>query len=885
MIRVENGKCVRELARKSLKADRTRNLAAIFAIALTALLFTAMFTIIFSINSSFQESNFRMAGGYGHGTFKGLTEEQFDELKVHPAIREYGLHRFLAGATDECFAKTSVEVHCYDANAAKWSYCVPSTGRLPAEGTNEAAADLTVLRALGCKPILGTEFTLTLRIDGKDTPETFTLSGWWEADPVAPAHIVVIPESRVDGVLHSMGCEAPYTLPDEAGKWRLEVMLRSSRHIAADMTGILADHGYQSTEPAQENYVQIGVNWGYTGSQLSATGDVRTAAVLILVTAVILLTGFLVIYNVFRISVSADIRFYGLLKTIGATGRQIRRIIRLHALTLSAVGIPAGLALGWGVGSLLVPSVMRIFEFGSVQVLSAHPAVFLGAALFALATVLISCARPGRIAAKVSPVEAVRYTEGQNSAGAKERPARAVTPLSMAWANLGRSRSKTAITILSLALSVVLLTVTVFFSSGFDMDKYLRDRAVCDFIVARNEYFRSGTPGTGTLPEPIVNMLRAHPGAADGGMMLYKDGAVYEFAPEEHIARFWEARYPTFASSFRSAEVTDDGSYLLGAMLYGAEPFLLDRVKVLEGDIAKLREPGGRYVAAVCLTDDYGEPVTDSVWTHAGDTVRFRFGEDFALFDPATGQPYTEGAEAAEIRWVRRPARYTDETYEVAAVVTVPYTLTARKFSGDAFLMNAGTFLSHSELADTGPMLYAFNAEEGSYETLERFLSQFTQGAGAEYDYESRLSYRRDFESFRGMFLLLGGVLSFVVGLVGIVNFVNAVITGITSRRREFAVLQAVGMTGQQLNTMLMWEGLFYAVSSALSAILLCAISEPLLSGALEKAFWFFSGHFTLTPAVLALPVFLLLGAAIPPLVYRSVSRKTIVERLREADG
>ena len=65
------------------------------------------------------------------------------------------------------------------------------------------------------------------------------------------------------------------------------------------------------------------------------------------------------------------------------------------------------------------------------------------------------------------------------------------------------------------------------------------------------------------------------------------------------------------------------------------------------------------------------------------------------------------------------------------------------------------------------------------------------------------------------MFLLLGTVLSFIVGLVGIINFVNAVITGIVSRKRELAMLQAVGMTGQQLRAMLVWEGLFYALGSA----------------------------------------------------------------------
>ena len=81
MVRVKNSACVRRLALKSLRANRARNTAAVLAIALTSLLFTALFTITMSVNASFQESNFRMVGGYAHGSFKRLTPEQYDELK------------------------------------------------------------------------------------------------------------------------------------------------------------------------------------------------------------------------------------------------------------------------------------------------------------------------------------------------------------------------------------------------------------------------------------------------------------------------------------------------------------------------------------------------------------------------------------------------------------------------------------------------------------------------------------------------------------------------------------------------------------------------------------------------------------------------------------
>ena len=74
MLNVPNKKCIRRLSDRSLKAAKTRNIIAVIAIALTTVLFTSLFTIGASINYSFQQQNFRQAGGDMHATFKNLTE-------------------------------------------------------------------------------------------------------------------------------------------------------------------------------------------------------------------------------------------------------------------------------------------------------------------------------------------------------------------------------------------------------------------------------------------------------------------------------------------------------------------------------------------------------------------------------------------------------------------------------------------------------------------------------------------------------------------------------------------------------------------------------------------------------------------------------------------
>ena len=337
-MKVSNGKTIRRLGWRSMKAARTRNLIAVLAIALTTVLFTSLFTIAMSINDGFQQSNFRQVGGFSHGGFKYLTEEQFEELRDDPLIDQWGVRRFLGMPSEVPFNKSHVEVGYADANYAHWSFCDPVEGRLPEEGTDEAATDTAVLALLGIEPKLGAKFTLTFDVDGHTTTQTFTLSGWWEYDEAVVANQVLIPESRVDAILDEVGVTPPGS-SGMIGTWNLDVMLKSgSRHIEQDLEQILENHGYQN-ETAGDNYIDIGVNWGYTGAQLSDNLDPVVVIAIAAMLLLIIFTGYLIIYNVFQISVTNDIRFYGLLKTIGTTPRQLRRIIRIQALALSLAGI------------------------------------------------------------------------------------------------------------------------------------------------------------------------------------------------------------------------------------------------------------------------------------------------------------------------------------------------------------------------------------------------------------------------------------------------------------------------------------------------------------------------------------------------------------------
>lgn len=882
-MKVSNGSCIRRLSVRALLANRTRNIVAVLAIALTAVLFTSLFTIALSINEGIQQNNFRQAGGCSHGSFKYLTEEQCEELKTDPLIQAYGIRRFLGMPTAAPFNKSHVEIGYSDTNEARWGYCVPVEGRLPQEGTNEAATDTHVLELLGVEPEIGAEFTVTFEVDGRETTQTFTLCGWWEYDEAVVANHILIPESRLDTVLAEVGVTPPGS-DGMTGSWNLDVMLRhGARSIAADMEEILANHGYQS-ETAGENYISIGVNWGYTGAQLSDKLDPTVVAIIVGMLALILFTGYLIIYNVFQISVAGDIRFYGQLKTIGTTPRQLRRIIFIQALLLSSVGIPVGLLLGWFLGGVLTPVITARLD-GVTTVVSVSPLLFVGAAVFALATVLISCRRPRRLAGKVSPVEALRYTEGKALHRKEKRNRKGVSLLSMAWANLGRSRGKTFLTVLSLTLAVVLLTFTVTFAGGFDMDKYVSNFTASDFILADAGQFQTGGEVFNDemgVPAEVIDAVNAQGGITDSGCVYGKTAPAQEFVTEEYYRSMW-SRWNTpeqLDSMVAFMDRTADGLLADGVQLYGMEPFALDHLTVLEGDLSQLNDPEGNYIAAVYSTDDYGDPVMGSHWARLGDTVTIRYVEEFEYYDPATGEVYGSRENVPEnAAYAERAVKYREVKYTVAALVSVPSALSYRYYGRDEFVLGAETFIR-----DTGTdsvMYYAFDTTKASNAAMEAFLKDYTENVNPQFDYESKAIYAAEFESIRSMFLLLGGALSFIVGLVGVLNFFNAILTGITARRRELAVLQSIGMTTRQLRAMLALEGLLYTLGSALLALVLVLVTAPIVGPGLNGMFWFFTYHFTLWPIAVVLPLFAALGIGIPVVTCRITQRYSVVERLR----
>ncbi|HEX3011903.1 MAG TPA: ABC transporter permease, partial [Syntrophomonadaceae bacterium] len=181
-------------------------------------------------------------------------------------------------------------------------------------------------------------------------------------------------------------------------------------------------------------------------------------------------------------------------------------------------------------------------------------------------------------------------------------------------------------------------------------------------------------------------------------------------------------------------------------------------------------------------------------------------------------------------------------------------------------------------------MSYAFNVSQDKEKEMEKFLQSYTDSTEPVMNYTSKFTALNEFSGMRNTVVMIGGAISFIIGLIGILNFVNAILTSILTRRKEFAMLQSIGMTRKQLRRMLMFEGLYYVLGTCILSLVLGVIFSLLIVKSFCNLLWFFSYHFVIWPLLIVLPFLLVLGVVIPLVLYAMTDKQSIVERLREAE-
>ncbi len=843
------------LNRRTFRQNKGRNLVAVLAIILTTLMFTTLFVLSQSMSRNIIEMTFRQTGYDGQASFKSITEEQAAKIAAHPDVAETGYSMVVGIGQGKELSGRQVEIRFADESYAEHSFAKPVTGRMP-QVADEIALDNIVLDKLGIPHELGQRVTLEWIADFQEEENRvseFTLCGFWEGNESSYASMAWVSREFAEDVTEQLEAADPGAaeqVPDSriAGICMGQVNLYSDREIEKTMDRILEDTGLTDLE--------YGVNLAYDPDMN------RMALPMYLGMILVFVAGYLIIYNIFQISVTTDIQFYGKLKTLGMTARQLKRLIYGQAGRLCLLGIPVGMVLGYLLGMVLVPVWIQM-EDARVSV---SPLIFIGSAAFAGMTVLISCMRPARMAGKVSPMEALRYNDVQRGGRSVKRRSGSAGLPALAWSNLGRNRKRTVTVICSLTLGLTLMSAFYARNAAFDMEKYLEELMLSDFQMDQatsEEYMKGYDPYGDTLHPELIAQVEALEGL---------EGIGYEYSHETEIALSeqtianmqafytddvladWASYDPVGPQSIQ--EAVDEKS--AGAVVYGLDGIVLDaytaEAHVLAGSYDAEQFATGKYAiaAGLAMTKEEGQTLpTVSV----GDTVEIE-GQEYTIM--AVLDEFSVVTEGAKEGGAENKDRHYLE-----------------------FIVPMETF--RARWPQNTPRKIFFDVEDAHLDAAQEMLDRYSAETGENIPLTTRASkaaqYRRETRSSA----VMGNVVSIVIALVGVLNFINSMVTSIVSRRKEFAMIQSVGMTKPQLCKLLVWEGMDYAWITLLCTYVISSLAVGIgVRAMVEGGFTTF--RFTLLPLVICTPPLLLFAVLVPYLCFHNLEKDSLVERLRSTD-
>lgn len=844
------------LSKRMFHTSRGRNLVAVLAILLTTMMFTTLFTLSQSMSQNLIEMTFRQTGYNAEASMRGLSEEQADLIANHPDVEELGRSIVLGLAENRELSGRSVEIRWANDPYAQHSYALPTTGHLP-QAADEIALDTLTLDRLGIPHELGAPVTLEWRKDSSDPDaETiradFTLCGFWEGNQSSYSSMAWVSRVYADKMTGGVLSTDPNQI---FGLYMVQVNLYSDQNIEEAMERVLADTGLSELE--------YSVNLAYSPEMGAVAAQENLPMYLGM--GLVFIAGYLIIYNIFQISVTADVQFYGKLKTLGTTTRQLKKLIYNQANRLCIVGIPAGLILGWLLGTVLVPVLMGSME--GTAVVSASPMIFIGSALFAWATVLISCLRPACLAGKISPIEALRMSDADSGSKKKVKRHRGSASLSsMAWDNLWRNKKRTVTVICSLTLGLVLLSGFYAKNAAFDMEKYLADLTIADFTLSDSsseDYLNGYDPHGTTLTGELVSAAESQQGLEAVGHQYsaqidwQMDEATLQnvaaFYTEERLAD-WESYDPAGAQALWDALSSGRAS----ATLYGLDGIPLDTITqqqyLMEGSFDAAAFASGDYILAVGPSVEPGESYPVLPTSPVGSVVELN------------GRSYTVMAIVYPLNPVTQLAPQQGENGKFALSFILP------------------TAVFREQWPDHTLRQLFLNTDDSHIESMQAFLDEYMASTNPGLPVTSRQTMAEQYQTQTRSSAVMGNAVSVVIALVGVLNFINSMVTAIVSRRREFAVMQSVGMTKKQLCRMLVNEGLYYAGLTLLFSYLISAFAVGVVVRAMvEDGFTTF--RFTLLPLVACTPVLIFFAVLIPYLCFRNLEKHSIVERLRAAAG
>lgn len=509
---------------KSMVKNRTRTIVTAIGIALSAALFCAVTTMGASILSYLIDLQIAVGGDY-HVSAVTLTQEEAHAIRNREDVESFAETQTLGMVNfygEEMGFNSGIVKACNEAYFETMP-TVLKEGRLPQNSGEFVIGEylLHTMEAQGYPTDIGSEVTLTI------TPYVASMK---QGDPEAPTFTIT---GTIVGI-HDMNSSV--IAPGEGGEYSyIFTGLDESTPNA-----LYCDLFLKAQSPTKAKDLAAAVKGSTNYSLLQYYGVVEAgnvafviAGIMAAIIAIVMVGTIGLISNAFSVSVAQRTQEFGLLSSVGATKKQLRRSVNFEAGMLCLMGIPAGILLGFvsvivllNIAGDTVESMVATMQSGVQIKAVANPVALLGAAGIAAATVFLSSWIPSVKAARITPIAAIRQeleyqADKKLTKTARKwwKPGKVSANMAAKYYRTNRKKYRPIVTALSISVVLFLSAMAVSSSLQFISDSIELDNF--DFIV----FIHNGD-------ETLLNEIRNHESVAQS--VLYDNERIYTLITDEY---------------------------------------------------------------------------------------------------------------------------------------------------------------------------------------------------------------------------------------------------------------------------------------------------------------------------------------------------------------
>lgn len=767
MLKNNNQAVVKRLAKNNLKSNRRRSLSMVLAIMLSSFLLFSVFTVGATYLKMQRQQNIRLNGAEFDAIMYGISEEQKEILEENPTVEHYGVV-MVSGVVAETEADKTPGVGLLYADDTYWKKMMAPArkfvkGHYPVE-ENEVMVTEDALKKCGFSDKkIGDEITFVYEINEKREAKTFRISGIWDGYGDTDNFYMskaFCDKQKLDAVYYGR-CHISFCkkwMSDEAQQAFIDCMkLKKSQRLF-----YVYEYG-NATE----------IFLGLSGIAL-----------------VTVLSAYLLIYNIMYLSVAGNIRYYGLLQTIGMTGRQIRQLMQKQLLWIGGIGMLAGILIGAGTSFFLIPVVVKTFvsgkEMGAVQV-TFHPVIVLLTVLLTGCTVWYAGRKPTKIAVGSSPVEALEYRV-VSSVRKRHKTRKGSLIVRMALEQLTRNKKKTMVTMLSLAasLSVFLCLITLLHTQSareysynyMGLDMVLKNDTINNMVLNRAAEGEEQIQGVHPiLNEELLNEIRQ----TDGVEEVLPTITVPTIVPwEKEVTDVWMRE---FYETWMNIPYEDD----IEEYQQHPENFGSSLVGITEEDFR-------------ALNAEMEQPVDEEAFLSGKTCILYRHG----LF--GLDEKELRGKQISCEEYVHPE---NTRTFEIAGMTDVGDYVSLLGFPPTMIVIDDAV-----KAFTEKPIVFRVGiryAEEYHKETEDAILSNIEESPNkTDFSWDSKIEQAENVKAAQGHMMEIGFGIVLILGIIGVMNYINTSVGNMQSRQKEISIMESVGMTERQVKKMLVWEGIFY---------------------------------------------------------------------------